>query len=829
MDLPQLPVLEIVEELKAQLTLGNQAILQAPPGAGKSTLLPLALLNEPWLLNQKIIVLEPRRLAARAVAARMASLLGEPVGKTIGYRVRFETKVSSATRIEVVTEGILTRMLQSDNALEGVGLVVFDEFHERNIHSDLSLALCLQCQQVLRTELRLLVMSATLEAIGVQAIFKSAKLILSKGRQYPVEVEYLKEPNKETIDLGMARLIVKALQTDKGDVLAFLPGAREIKACKRLLEQELGLRVVIRELYGDLPFEEQELAILPDVNGRRKVVLATPIAETSLTIEGISIVVDAGLMRSPRYDVRSGLTKLTTLPITQDAAEQRAGRAGRLGPGKCYRLWTMATQVGLLKHRNPEISDADLAPLLLELLVWGVKDPSELEWATVPPAAAIGQAKELLIELGAISGGQLTEMGKKMAQLPCHPRLAHLILKAKNKALGTDIAALLEEKDPLGKDAGCDFTLRVEALRNWRGKKSTPNRSGSFDRIEKSAQAFRKLSGVAGGSNEHPTEEEVGWTIALAYPERIARKHTSGKNRYKLANGRIAKLPENDLLENKEWLAIAQMDAGTNEGRIFLAAPIDKIDLIALSTDEEIVTWDESRQQVIGFKRKKFGGLVLEETTGGAIDAKKAIALLVEVIKAKGLAHLFNWTEEVRQLQSRVCALKKWRPLEPWPDLSMDALQANLDEWLLPYLVNKTKGVELKELPMKELLSGLIPYELLSKVDVLAPSYLLVPSGSKIAIDYFESGKDPEISVRLQEIFGLLQTPTVNEGRIHLLIHLLSPARRPVQVTQDLMSFWSTTYQVVRKELKIRYPRHAWPEDPFTAEAVKGPIKKRLH
>ena len=826
MVLPQLPVLEVLDELQQQLLLQPKALLQAPPGAGKSTLLPLALLRSSWLGNQKIILLEPRRLAARSVAMRMASLLGEAVGETVGYRVRFETKISAKTKIEVVTEGILTRMLQSDNALEGIGLVIFDEFHERSIHSDLSLALCAQAQSILRPDLRILVMSATLDAFDCTSIFQDVPVVRSEGKLFEVSIKYLKVKSEEAMERAMCQLIVTALKEEKGDLLCFLPGAREIRSCAEQLSQSLRGEAVVKLLYGDLPFAEQQNAILPDLQGRRKVVLATSIAETSLTIEGVSVVIDSGLMRVQRFDLRSGLSHLRTLPITQDAAAQRAGRAGRLGPGVCYRMWTAATQSTLYPHRTPEIIEADLAGLALELACWGINDPLTLDWVTPPPLAAFQQAQDLLGQLKAVENGKITALGRKMAQLPCHPRLAHLVLQSTDKMLAADVAALLEEKDPLGKEKGCDFVLRIEALRRYRAQQFS-GAGKSFEKIEQSAKAYRKLIGAAQPDNGAVAEETVGAMIALAYPERIAKKHSSGKNRYKLANGKMVRLPENDALENKEWISIAQLDGGGQEGRIYLAAALDKDDLLEDCAVEEYIVWDRDRKQLVGTQRKSIGALVVEERLLHALQPSLVKRGLLDALRTEGLAQLLDWSEAAVQLQNRVASLRLWRPEEEWPDLSTEQLQLTADQWLIPYLDLSAKGNDLKQTNVKELLMALVPYALQNQLEKLAPSYMEVPSGSKINIQYFESGKAPELYVRLQEVFGLLEAPRINDGKTRLLIHLLSPARRPVQVTQDLMSFWSTTYKEVRKELKIRYPKHAWPEDPFTAVAVKGPIRKK--
>ncbi|HYG21094.1 MAG TPA: ATP-dependent helicase HrpB [Ohtaekwangia sp.] len=817
------PVLEIIAELKEKLGKDPVVILQAPPGAGKSTILPLQLMDEPWLKEKKIIMLEPRRLAAKSVAERMSDIVGEKPGDRIGYRIRFETKVGARTRIEVVTEGILTRMIQHDNSLEHAGLLIFDEFHERSLNADLALALSLQLQQVLRDDLRLLIMSATLDGEQLSRVLNGAPIIASKGKQYPVEIRY--SDGEGNASVRVAQAIQKALRDESGDILAFLPGAGEIRRTHTLLEELAN--VSIHPLFGDLPFRQQQEAILPGRDGRRKVVLATAIAETSLTIEGIGVVVDSGLARVPRFDPRSGLTRLETIRVTKDAADQRAGRAGRLGPGKCYRLWSESAHSALVAQRKPEIQEADLASLILELAAWGVKALTDLTWVTVPPAGAAAQATELLRQLDAIDGQGITTRGRRMLELPTHPRIAHLLLEASDvqeKALAADIAALLEERDPLVKETGADLGLRIEALRKWRRRENVYADTVILERIERLAGQWRRILSCP-QDNTMPPDALVGKLLAAAYPERIARQQEKHSERYKLANGRVVKLPPHDPLMRETWICAAQLDAGAGEGKIFLAAAMVEKDLLELAREQRIVRWDEARGGVVGSLEKRVGSLLLETKPLPQIPEAERTKVICAAIREQG-SRMLGWKEVQETWQARVLSLKAWRPDEEWPDVREERLLQTLEDWLSPYLATVTRQSDLERLEWSNILTGLIPWNLQQRLDTLVPVKLQVPSGSMIRIQYFSDGRSPVIEVRLQEMFGLAETPSVNDGRIKVLIHLLSPGYKPVQVTQDLRSFWETTYHEVRKELRMRYPRHHWPEDPWTAQAVRG-AKKR--
>lgn len=814
------PVEEVIPSLKAALTDNKIVILQAPPGAGKSTIVPLKLMEEEWLGGKKIIMLEPRRLAARSVAMRMSELNGDKVGGKIGYRVRFDTKVGSATQIEVVTEGILTRMIQNDNALEDTGLIIFDEFHERNLQGDLALVLSLQLQQLLREDIRILIMSATLDSEKLSKILK-APVITSQGRQYPVAINYLSQPGDSPIHQQMSRAIKKALRENEGDVLGFLPGAGEIGRTAEILTNDTSGALVL-PLYGDLSFAKQQEAILPDPTGRRKVVLTTSIAETSLTIEGIKVVIDSGLARVPRFDPRSGLSRLETVRVTLDAADQRAGRAGRLGPGVCYRLWTQGIHGSLVPNRKPEILEADLAPLLLELYQWGVKNVRELSWLTPPPEGSVNQAKELLEQLEAVKDNAITSKGREMLKLPTHPRIAHMLLEAKGTllSLATDIAALLEERDPLPRDSGADMGLRISILRKWRSGERVSAERPVLERIEKLAQQWRRIMNI-NLDNSVVDDSMIGKLVMLAYPERIARQVEKNSERYKLVNGRNVKLPSNDPLTRETWIAISSLDAGAGEGKIFTAAPLNYRDLFEHAVEEQTVRWDEERGLIVGSQENKIGALVLESKPLQKIDDHKKIAVLCSVIREKGL-RILEWEETLVSWQARLLSIHKWRPEEKWPDVTDEGLLSTLEDWLAPFLNGVSKLSELQKLNASEILNSVLSWEQQNKLENLAPLKIQVPSDSMIRVNYFFDGSSPTMEVRLQEVFGMLETPKVNEGRTKIVMHLLSPGFKPVQVTQDLRSFWQNTYAEVRKELRTRYPKHSWPEDPWTAKAVRG-------
>lgn len=819
-------------ELKAALRAHPIALLCAPPGAGKSTGAPLALLTEDWLQGRRILMLEPRRLAARAVAARMAHLLGEAPGQTVGYRVRFENRVSARTRLEVLTEGILTRRLQHDPALEGVGLVIFDEFHERNLHSDLALALCRDAQAVLRPDLRLLIMSATLDEPALRAALGDVPLVRAAGRPFPVSVRYAERDLPAPLAEPVAQAVARAAFEQPGDILVFLPGAREIRRAEAAIARQQP-DLLICPLYGDLPLDAQQAAITPDPAGRRRVVLATSIAETSLTIEGVRVVIDAGFARVPRFDPRTGLTRLDTVRVTLDAAEQRAGRAGRLGPGVCYRLWTQQTHRQLNPSRAPEILEADLAALRLEMAQWGAKTADALAWITPPPAGALAQATALLQLLGALDPddpGRITERGRRLLEWGAHPRVAHLLAEAQQMgraeaALAADIAALIEERDPLPAEAGADMTLRVEALRRWRRTGSAGQADArALARIDRLASQWRAMLRLPADAipihTAPPDPYDVGRMIALAYPDRVSRRRGEGAERYKLALGRGVRLPEHDALAAQEWLAVAHADAGQQaEGRVYLAAPLRPEDVQPFAVEREVVGWDARQGALIAQREWRVGELTLTTRPLPQPPRAQRIAVLCDVIRREGL-ELLTWTDTARQWQARAQSLHLWRG-DPWPDVSDEALLATIEAWLGPWLDDVTKRADFARLDALTLLQRWMPAHLRAQLDVLAPERLAVPSGSHIRLRYAPDGGPPVLAVKIQELFGLEDTPTVNEGRVKVLLHLLSPAQRPIQVTQDLRSFWRNTWPIVRRELRGRYPKHPWPEDPWNATPTR--------
>ena len=818
-----LPVAEIIPEVKEKLSQGNTLIITAPPGAGKSTLLPLALLHEPWLQEKKILMLEPRRLAASSIANRMASLLQEPVGRTVGYRIRFDNQTSSQTRIEVVTEGILTRMIQNDNALEKVGLVIFDEFHERNIHADVAMAFCRESQLVLRPDLRIVVMSATMDMPQLSKLL-TAPIVESKGRQYPVEIKYERGMDEQLIAEMAANTVRQAAQENEGDVLVFLPGQGEIKQCEEILKKTLPL-FAIHPLYGQLSPPQQQAAIMAHPKGKRKVVLATSIAETSLTIEGITVVVDTGLARTSRFDPRSALSRLVTVRISKDMADQRAGRAGRLEPGVCYRLWTKATHERLAPFRTPEILEADLASLLLDIAHWGIDNIHHLSWLTAPPSGALAQASDTLHQLDALVKGKITPHGREIHQLPCHPRIAHMLLMARDthrQPLATDLAAILEERDPLDKEAGIDINLRIEALRRHRRQK---RKDRKFDKIEKIAASYRKLLEVD-AENGIIDSYESGILLAYAYPERIAFARPGTNTLYQLANGKFAVASQKDDLADEPWLAVAHVDAREGTGKIFMAAPLNPKDLAPLLKVSEMIHWDTGKGGLIARKELRIGNIVFRSRPLPSPDSRHLLQAISDAIKREG-EQLLDFNDKVTKWQNRILSLRQWRPTEAWPDVSTSTLLGNNMDWLAPYLQNISKPEELKKLDLLDILQHSLDYEKQNQLATLCPEKIAVPSGSLIKIDYQPNGEPPVLAVRLQELFGLADSPKINGGKTPVILHLLSPGYKPVQVTSDLRSFWDNTYFEVRKELKRRYPKHAWPDDPWKAEAVRGVKKKR--
>lgn len=836
-----LPAAQIALDINKALEKHNSVVVTAPPGAGKSTLLPLTIMaglnnsaNGPSNAGKtssctgKVLMLEPRRLAARQIAERMAHMIGEPVGQTVGYRVRFENKVSSQTRIEVLTEGILTRMLVDDATLEGVDVVVFDEFHERSINSDLALALTRQTQQIIRPDIKIVIMSATIDASRICNLLK-APLIESEGRMFDVDIKYANaNADRRDISQMAASATIEAHNRHKGDILVFLPGQGEIERCQQLLGSAL-LPTSVIPLYGNLPPQQQYKAIAPSRDGERKVVLATPIAETSLTIEGVRVVVDSGLCRQMMFDARTGLSHLETVRISMDMATQRSGRAGRVAEGICYRLWTKASEHLMGEQRKPEIEEADLAPMLLEIAAFGENDVKALPWLTIPPQSNVVKAHSLLISLGAIDEkGCITTLGKRMAALPCHPRIARMILQASDqllKGVACDIAAILEEKDPMGESARTDLGLRITTLRQARRNKQTDK----WQRIAQIAAEYRRMAHVAEDNNDvAPTD--IGMLVAYAYPERIAMS-IDNIGGYRLASGANVKLEQNDSQAGHKWLAIASLNnASTAAGRIFMAAPLNPDDLDdSIITERDNISWDSKQGCVLMQTERRIGKLTISSKPIHNAVAEDVVNIICEAVKKDGMSML-DWSNaEVTRLQNRVAQVAAWHPELNIPDISTEHLTANAKDWLPLYIDEgghiKSTAAELKKLKLAEILWNSISYETQLEINRLAPTHFAVPTGSHIRIEYRHGAEAPVLSVRLQECFGMKRTPCIDDGRQPLLMELLSPGFKPVQLTQDLESFWQATYFEVRKELRRRYPKHYWPENPLEAEAVRG-VKK---
>ena len=907
-----LPASQIAVGVNEALHTNSSLVVTAPPGAGKSTLLPLTILSSLGE-GEKILMLEPRRLAARQIAERMAQMLGEQVGETVGYRVRFESRVSKRTRIEVLTEGILTRMIVDDATLDGVSVVIFDEFHERSINSDLALALTRQAQQIIRPDLKIVIMSATIDASNICAALK-APLIESEGRMFPVELHYADEDtDPRDIAAAAASTTIEAYKKYEGDILVFLPGQAEIERCYELLSKSQHLNIsggalvssapttpqhlnttpsqhlntstpqpittttphhlTIHPLYGNLSPEDQRRAIAPSAPGERKIVIATPIAETSITIEGVRVVIDAGLCRQVVFDARTGLSHLETVRISMDMATQRMGRAGRVAEGVCYRLWTKASEHLMAEQRKPEIEEADLAPMVLDTAAFGESDAEALLWLTMPPRAGVFKAKELLTALGAIDeNGNITPIGKRMAALPCHPRIARMILATtnlttstpqgvhlsqvhqqhlntspsqgahlsqvhqqhlttstshhNNTSLACDIAALLEEKDPLSESGGTDLTLRLSALRAARRKKQL----GRWQRIAKIAAEYRRMAHTD-EDNRDPAPMEVGLLVAYAYPERIAHS-TNSIGGYRLASGANVQLDAADQQSAHSWLAIASLySAPGTTGRVFLAAPIAPDDLEKEFVKEvDNIAWDTKQGCVVMQREQRIGKLMLSQKPIHDADKEQVKSIVCEAMKKDGLT-MMAWSEKaVEQVQRRVAQVATWHPEMALPDVSTEHLLSTAADWLPFYLEEggrvKTSVQELRKLNLAEIIWNILPYEAQLEVDRLAPTHIEVPTGSHIRIDYRSGAEAPVLSVRLQECFGMERTPCVDDGRQPLLMELLSPGFKPVQLTQDLASFWQGTYFEVRKELRRRYPKHYWPENPLEAEAVRGVKRK---
>ncbi|NAS98604.1 ATP-dependent helicase HrpB [Pseudomonas syringae pv. actinidifoliorum] len=834
-----LPIDAVLPALRQALTTRHEAVLEAPPGAGKTTRVPLALLEENWVAGQTILMLEPRRLAARAAAERLACELGEKVGETVGYRIRLESRVGPKTRIEVVTEGILTRRLQDDPALEGVGLLIFDEFHERSLDADLALALSLNGRELFREDqpLKILLMSATLEGERLAALLDDAPVVRSNGRMFPVTMQWGRpfQPG-ELVEPRVVQTVLDALGSESGSLLVFLPGQAEIRRVNQQLAEALGelADILLCPLHGELDLSAQRAAIEAAPKGKRKVVLATNIAETSLTIDGVRVVIDAGLARVPRFDPGSGMTRLETQRISRASATQRAGRAGRLEPGVCYRLWSEAQHDQLAAYGAAEILQADLAGLALQLVRWGVT-PAQLVWLDVPPAAAYAQAQDLLVRLEALSNqpGQppaLTPHGQAMAELPAHPRIAHLLLRGHALGLGElacDVAALLGERDIL-RGGGADLHSRLTLLAGT--ERAARGAQGGVQRAKQLARQYRGyLRGTAKSPVSDPDHSRwLGALLALAYPDRVAQQRRPGGAEYRLANGRAALFAEADALMKQPWLVIADLGSrqGQREERIYLAAEFDPA-LFESVLAEQVITvdqidWDEREGVFRAERQRKAGELIISrEPLTGLDDAARSQALLA-LVRRKGL-ELLPWTPELRQWQARVALLRSLdidkSATSEWPDLSDAQLMATLEHWLMPYLGKVTRLSHFSQLDLSSILRNLLPWPLPQQLEAQAPQTIQVPSGSNIRIDYSE--QPPILSVRLQELFGLSDTPRIANGQQVLKLHLLSPARRPVQVTQDLANFWRSTYSEVKKDLKGRYPKLFHNLDPWVESLNK--------
>ncbi|WPD20980.1 MAG: ATP-dependent helicase HrpB [Candidatus Electrothrix scaldis] len=831
-----LPVYKILPQLEAALAEQGCAVLTAPPGSGKTTLVPLALQDAPWLQGKKILLLEPRRIAARLAAEYMSELCQEPVGQIVGYQIRFERRISVQTKVEVITEGILCRRLQQDPELSDIGLVIFDEFHERSLDSDLAFTLCLDVLSGLREDLRILVMSATMDAEAVSSLLGNGPIIKGEGQIFPVRKEFFPplpqyaSSHPDDLARSTSRAIRQVLTQEQGDLLVFLPGRGEIR---RVQEQLRDLeKLIVHPLHGSLKSAEQEAALRPDPAGRQRIILATTIAETSVTIEGISAVLDSGWKRGPRFDGNSGLSRLDTVRISRASAEQRAGRAGRLGPGTCYQLWDKGVDMGLQAYDQPEIAQADLAPLVLELAHWGVTEPAQLSWLTLPPAAAFAQGKELLQRLGALDRlGKITDIGRAMAGFPLHPRLSRMLLMAgkEDRQTAIDLAALLSEADILSGHDSVDLEDRLHCLQRFRGQgraavQGMGGNPGACARVEQSSRQLAAL--LKGKSVEKKEILSVGGLLALAWPDRVALRRSLGS--YKLVSGRGGLLHAHDPLTAAQWLVVPSLDAGRQNGRIFLAARLEQDEVEALFAEElreeDEVLWDAQAERVVARCVVRLGQVLLSEKPLLQSDPTAVQDALLAGIRSLGLESL-PWSAKARQLQVRLICLRSWQPEAEWPDFSEANLLADLEKWLGPYLAGLRSIKDCAGLNLEQILLARLSFQQQQALERDAPTHWQVPSGSRITLEY-RPEEPPILAVRLQEVFGLAETPAICQGRVPVLLHLLSPARRPVQITQDLRGFWESSYFAVQKEMKGRYPKHHWPDKPWAAVASAG-VKRR--
>lgn len=877
-----LPISTLLPAIKDALTSHDQLIIEAAPGAGKTTVVPLALLDtkgteRAWIETGKILMLEPRRIAARQAAERMAQLLNETVGETVGYRVRMDKKVSDKTRIEVITEGVLNRMLLDDPSLEGIAAVIFDEFHERSLDGDLGLALTLQGRQLfgeLREHpLKVVVMSATLDGTQIQSYIESTSedtcpILSSEGRAYPVDIIWNASSSKAPLQTNQSRFqhsnhakhqalidqvsqcVEQALADQTGSILVFLPGQREIISVQQQLSQILGndQHLTITPLYGALSLSEQRKAIEPAPQGTRKIVLTTSIAETSLTIEGVRVVIDSGLARVPEYDPKTAMTRLKTERVSKASAKQRAGRAGRLEPGVCYRLWSEEQHQSLANFAAPEIDQADLAPVALQLIQWGINDPSELDWLTPPKTSAYNQATDLLIQLEAITpeASALTDHGTAMTQLAMHPRLAHMLIKS--QSLSSDsaksptetacrLAALLSERDPI--KGNCELTQRLVLLNGETGQANSPLIKRIKQLSHQFEQQLKRVQSSEASKIQVDSNDLAGILTALAYPDRIAQRtqehqltdklSPSNLTSYKLSNGRQAQIPTSDPLTKETYLAVAQLggQSGQTSDRIFLASPLNlealKLVEPSLFNETVAVEWSNKDERLLAEQRETIGKLVCETKPLSTIPQEQKQTALLNFVKAKGL-NLLTWTPEIKSWCQRIELLRsisidqEINQETGWPDMSEQGLLDSLQDWLAPYLSDVSHINHFKKLDLKNILTARLPWPLPKELDEQAPERIRVPSGSNIKIDY--SQNPPVLAVKLQEMFGQTDTPSIANGKIKLQVHLLSPAQRPLQVTQDLAGFWNSSYELVKKDMKGRYPKHHWPDNPLEAEAT---------
>jgi ATP-dependent helicase HrpB len=840
-----LPIDAALPALFEALSQHGVAVLQAPPGAGKSTVVPLALLDQPWSAKKQLIMLEPRRLATRAVARRMAQTLGQTVGERVGYRMRLDSRVSRATRIEVVTEGVLTRMLQSDPALEDTAVVIFDEFHERSVQADLGLALLLDARANLSPMIKIVAMSATLEVERLAALLQ-APIIATPGRLYPVETRYAGRgapplpggTDKEACERLVAQLVETALRDEPGDVLVFLPGAREIRRVQALLQaRSIAPDIRFFPLFGDLAGAEQDAALEISPRGTRKVVLATNIAETSLTIEGVRIVVDSGLVRRLVFDPATGMSRLDTERISRASAEQRQGRAGRLEPGVCYRAWSAQAQRSLAPFTPPEILGADLVPLALDLAAWGVRNAGDLKWLDAPPAATLAGARDLLARLGALDHeGRISAHGRQIASLGVHPRLAHMLLRAReldSVPLAALLAALLSERDLLRRAQGSrdtDIRTRIDILLGTQHGESVDQ--AAVQHARRNAREFaRQLGGDLRGSTN---TERAGLLLAFAYPDRIGRRRAGDEPRYTLANGRGAFFADIDQVSRQEFIVAVDLEDRGRDARVRRAAPLASADLRKYFAQEivntETVEWRAREEAVIARRIARLDALVLEEQPLDPVPAEPAREAMLSGVRQLGLAAL-PWDRDGRDLQARVEFVRTLgrEDTRDWPAVDDAALFASISTWLTPWLNGITRREHLARVPLAQALRELLPWDARQRLDELAPAHLTMPTGTKVRVDYLEEG-GPSVSVRLQEVYGLRQTPRIAGGAVRVTFKLLSPAQRPLQITGDLAAFWQGSYVDVRKQMRGRYPRHYWPENPLEAAPLRGvrPKKPRL-